>query len=472
MTTQYTIGDLTRDEWLSLLGISTADDPKLAALAALSWGGNALKVLRVNATENGWEFATVAVYTDEQAQDAVGAMVDGTLVYVDGTPLLTRAALAGDVTAAQGSNSVTVTKVNGVALSGLATGILKNTTGTGAPSIALATDFPTLNQNTTGSAAKLTTARTLAASGDVAWSGSFDGSANFSVTATIQAGAVTLAKMANVATATVFYRKTAGTGAPEVQTLATLKTDLGLTGTNSGDQTSVSGNAGTATILQTSRNIDGQAFNGSADVTVIAPGTHAATSKATPVDADELPLVDSAASNVLKKLTWANLKATLKTYLDTLYAPILPKSARVYNSAAISVANITEQALTFNSERWDNDTIHSTASNTSRLTATTAGLYAIGGTISFAASAAGTQRAALISRTLAAGGSAYIAIQGMSPVASATLSTTVTVQTQWSLGAGDYVELVAYQDSGGALNVNAGGNFSPEFFMTRVGPQP
>lgn len=82
-------------------------------------------------------------------------------------------------------------------------------------------------------------------------------------------------------------------------------------GTNTGDQTSVSGNAGTATTLQTSRNIDGQAFNGSSDITVIAPGTHAATSKATPVDADELPLVDSAASNVLKKLTWANLKTTL-----------------------------------------------------------------------------------------------------------------------------------------------------------------
>lgn len=49
--------------------------------------------------------------------------------------------------------------------------------------------------------------------------------------------AVTLAKMDDVATSTVFYRKTAGTGVPEVQTLATLKTDLGLTGTNSGDQT-------------------------------------------------------------------------------------------------------------------------------------------------------------------------------------------------------------------------------------------
>lgn len=44
---------------------------------------------------------------------------------------------------------------------------------------------------------------------------------------TIAAQAVTLAKMANVATGTVFYRKTGGAGAPEVQTLATLKTDLG-----------------------------------------------------------------------------------------------------------------------------------------------------------------------------------------------------------------------------------------------------
>lgn len=80
--------------------------------------------------------------------------------------------------------------------------------------------------------------------------------------------------------------------------------------------------AGTAATLTPGRTLDGQAFDGSTNITVIAPGTHAATSKTTPADADELPLVDSAASNVLKKLTWANLKATLKTYLDTLYFPI------------------------------------------------------------------------------------------------------------------------------------------------------
>lgn len=47
----------------------------------------------------------VTQYTDEMAQDAVGGMVDGSLTYVDGTPLLQRAALTGAVTASAGSNA-------------------------------------------------------------------------------------------------------------------------------------------------------------------------------------------------------------------------------------------------------------------------------------------------------------------------------------------------------------------------------
>ena len=55
--------------------------------------------------------------------------------------------------------------------SALTTGILKSTTTTGALSIAVAGDFPTLNQNTTGSAATLTTARSI-------YGSSFNGSAD------------------------------------------------------------------------------------------------------------------------------------------------------------------------------------------------------------------------------------------------------------------------------------------------------
>jgi len=54
----------------------------------------------------------------------------------------------------------------------------------------------------------------------------------------------------------------------------------------------------------------------------VGSSIHGATGKTTPVDADTVPLIDSAASNVLKKVTWANIKATLKTYFDTLYQPI------------------------------------------------------------------------------------------------------------------------------------------------------
>lgn len=48
----------------------------------------------------------------EAAQDTIGGMLDGSLVYVDATPLLTRGALIGDISAPQGSNSTTLATVN------------------------------------------------------------------------------------------------------------------------------------------------------------------------------------------------------------------------------------------------------------------------------------------------------------------------------------------------------------------------
>lgn len=59
---------------------------------------------------------------------------------------------------------------------------------------------------------------------------------------------------------------------------------------------------------------------------LISKPINTATDKATPVDADSIGLVDSASSSILKKLSWANIKATLKSYLDTLYAPIATKT--------------------------------------------------------------------------------------------------------------------------------------------------
>lgn len=57
-----------------------------------------------------------------------------------------------------------------------------------------------------------------------------------------------------------------------------------------------------------------------------ADEVHAATGKTTPVDADEIGLVDSAASYGLKKLTWANLKAGIKSYYDSVTATLTNKT--------------------------------------------------------------------------------------------------------------------------------------------------
>lgn len=64
---------------------------------------------------------------------------------------------------------------------------------------------------------------------------------------------------------------------------------------------------------------DGVISADSVDTTSLGTTISGATVKTTPVDADSLGLSDSAASNVIKKLTWANLKASLKSYFDTLY---------------------------------------------------------------------------------------------------------------------------------------------------------
>jgi hypothetical protein len=139
--------------------------------------------------------------------------------------------LTGDVTgsgtgsfaATIANAAVTLAKMANVATASV---FYRKTAGTGAPEVqtlaTLKTDLGLSGTNTGD--------QTISLTGDVT------GSGTGSFAATIANAAVTLAKMADVATASVFYRKTAGTGVPEVQTLATLKTDLGLSGTNTGDQ--------------------------------------------------------------------------------------------------------------------------------------------------------------------------------------------------------------------------------------------
>jgi hypothetical protein len=149
--------------------------------------------------------------------------------------------------------------------------------------------------------------------------------------------------------------------------------------------------------------------------------------------------------------------------LDTDLALLLnPPTCRAYNDAAISIPNNIVTAVTFNSERWDTDAIHSTDTNTSRLTCKTAGLYQISGHIQFASNSTGIR-----SILIRLNGTTYIASQAGHQSSAAVAE--FSVNTCYNLDVDDYVELVVYHNRGSALNVNSVANYTPEFGMTFLG---
>lgn len=134
---------------------------------------------------------TVSIATTIAA-DSVALGTDTTGNYV--ASVATTAPLSGGATGSEGS-TLTLSLASGYGdtqnpyASKTANYFLAAPNGTaGAPTFRaiVAADIPTLNQNTTGSAATLTTGRTIGMTGDVTWtSASFNGSANVTGTATL-----------------------------------------------------------------------------------------------------------------------------------------------------------------------------------------------------------------------------------------------------------------------------------------------
>ena len=88
-------------------------------------------------------------------------------------------------------------------------------------------------------------------------------------------------------------------------------------------------------------------IEGSADVTDavnVGSSIHGVAGKSTPIDADEIGLIDTGAANVLKKLTWTNVKATLKTYFDTVYTTAAALTTHAADTSTHGVAEVADAA--------------------------------------------------------------------------------------------------------------------------------
>lgn len=78
----------------------------------------------------------------------------------------------------------------------------------------------------------------------------------------------------------------------------------------------------------------------------IAAQIHLATAKATPVGADEFALIDSAAGNVIKKVSWTNILATAKAYFDTFYATIASLASYATTASLAAYATLASPTFT------------------------------------------------------------------------------------------------------------------------------
>lgn len=107
--------------------------------------------------------------------------------------------------------------------------------------------------------------------------------------------------------------------------------DLSGLGTAATHNVPASGNAGI-----------GEVVKGSDTRLDVAATTHAAAEKTTPADDDELGIIDSAASWVLKRLKWSAIKAALKSFWESSTPPYVEWGASADKTLALTDANVDQ----------------------------------------------------------------------------------------------------------------------------------
>ena len=135
--------------------------------------------------------------------------------------------------------------------------------------------------------------------------------------------------------------------------------------------------------------------------------------------------------------------------------------ARVTNSAVQAIPTGTWTALTFDDNltfpNFNDDDMHSTTVNPSRITIKTSGRYIISGSVCWASSSTG-QRAIKLMVSGAAGTEISMHRRPVPSTADDICANTTTIV---DLSTDDYVEAYVLQDSGGDLNSKTSGVATP-----------
>jgi hypothetical protein len=187
------------------------------------------------------------------------------------------------------------------------------------------------------------------------------------------------------------------------------------------------------------------------------------TAKQLTLTGQEQPNLSQPGSGIL------NFDFTLKRFQASengrKYFDAFPREGcRAFNSVNFAVPNNAPTAVTFDSNRFDPFGMHSGVVNPSRITIVRAGRYNLGGCVEFANAGAGYRELGL-----RINGAVTIAANAVPQVGAATR---VNVGCDYEFALNDYIELMAFQNSGGPINATAAGNYSPEFWCCRIHDQP
>lgn len=154
---------------------------------------------------------------------------------------------------------------------------------------------------------------------------------------------------------------------------------------------------------------------------------------------------------------WRKLTSWLN---DGILPAQAKQSSKVYNDATLSLPSGTTYTIPFNRDLQNNNSIHNTSSNTSRLTCQRPDMYIITGNINISANATGVR-------------DAYINLNGGTRIAEQrgddpnNAGARISIVTIYPLASGDYVELQVFQNSGATLNILPDSNRSPYFAIMR-----